>query len=133
MFDGPDYGPFCIAPFVAFYVGLLVYGIGMSINTFLEKKFDKKPDWWKEIVLLFSIILVPVACITSIGLGVGEANPAPWFDPTVNNIAGKWILIPHTILELAKLEDMPDPASELVFYDDGTFIASEIPDRKSVV
>ena len=92
MFDTPDLAPFCFAPFVAIVGGFLVYGIGLFIGIFVEKKTGKKPDGWKSIVLGLSIGLAPVICIASVVLEIGAFDPAPWFKPTDNNIVGTWIL-----------------------------------------
>ena len=131
MFDTPDLAPLCFAPFVAIVGGFLVYGIGLFIGVFVEKKTGKKPSGWKSIVLGLSIGLAPVICIASVALEIGAFDPAPWFKPTANNIVGTWILSADPTDELPKPANFQPPARELVFDNDGTFQANEIPDMWS--
>jgi len=126
MFDTPDLGPLCVAPFVAIGTGILVIVIGLISDVFIEKKTGKRLGWWL-IIFITTFAIVPLACIVSTALDIGARDPAPWFKPSTNDIAGKWKLAAGFTDDLPKSQ-ASKPAKELVFYKDGTFKANGIPD-----
>jgi hypothetical protein len=58
------------------------------IKKAIEKKTGKSQNWIKELALVLSIAVLPIACIASVGLEIGANDPAPWFKPTQANIVG---------------------------------------------
>ena len=127
MFDTPDLMPLCVAPFVAIFVGVLIYGIAWTIGYFVERKTGKKFHWGKPTILFFAIFVVPIACIASVALQIGTREPAPWFSPNDNNIVGKWELTRDKIEYLEKWNNIPVLPHEFVFNSDGTFHVTNIP------
>lgn len=127
MFDTPDLGPLCVAPFVAIFVGVVIYGIGQVVGRLLSRKSGTLPNWWKSLVLILAFMAVPIACISSVVLEIGVREPAPWFTPTSKNIIGKWKLTPQDIANLEKWNNIPIQPHEFVFDADGTFHVTNIP------
>jgi hypothetical protein len=130
MFDTPDLGPLCAAPFIAAFVGMLIFGFGSIITTIIEKKTGKKPSWGSPIIWLCCLVFIPSSCCVSIGLEIGASSPAPWFEPNTDNVVGEWKLSPETVRMIEANPhwlDIPLPAQELIFKDDGTFLLENIP------
>ena len=65
MFDGLDIGPLCYAPFVALFVGVIVYGLGTFSFARIKNKDVSRSIWLKRHITIASIV-VPIACISSI-------------------------------------------------------------------
>jgi hypothetical protein len=126
MFDTPDLGPLCYAPFVAIFSGFFVYGIGSVIGQFIQKRTGKKPAGWNDLIIFLVMLIIPLSCIASVFLEIGAFQPAPWFDPTANSIAGKWELTKNNIDFMEGLK-IPIKPHELVFNSDGTFYVTNIP------
>jgi hypothetical protein len=123
MFDTPDLGPCCIAPWIAILAAVLILGIGPIIELKLRKKgFNRL---WSPLIAL---LMAPIVCVVSVNLDIGAMDPAPWFEPAANDIAGEWELDAAPTDDLPKSAQVPEPAKELVFYKDGIFNANEIPD-----
>ena len=127
MFDTPDLRPLCLAPFVAIFVGFIVYASGLGIKWLIENKTGKPLSWLKPIILLTSLIVAPVACVASVFLNIGAFDPLPWFEPTPENVIGEWQLATDTVYALEKWENFPVQEHALVFKDDGTFIMNNVP------
>lgn len=127
MFDTPDLGPLCIAPFVAAFVGVFVYAIGSAIGSILEKRTGKKQPSLKPFLWFLVIIVVPIACFASIGLEIGVRSPAPWFKPSTNDIVGRWELSLSTINAIQELYHRAVSPAEIVFSEDGTFHLNNNP------
>jgi hypothetical protein len=131
MFDTPDLMPLCLAPFIAVFIGVLVLAGGFVFGRYVEKEVGKQAKWWRVLVIILTIVIIPITCFVSVNLEIGARDSAPWFKPATRNIAGKWILAPDPTDNLPRPENLPNPARRLVFYKDGTFVAIEIPDMWS--
>ena len=127
MFDTPDLVPLCVAPFVAIFIGLLVYGFGSIIKKIIEAKTHKPLSWLKSFTLFATTIIVPISCVASALLNIGASDPKPWFKPNPDNIIGKWQLAPDTIDVLEDWENLVVQKHTLSFKDDGTFEVSNVP------
>lgn len=127
MFDTPDLVPLCVAPFVAIFIGLLVYGSGSIIKKFIETKTGKPLPWLRSVTLFATIIIVPISCVASALLKIGAGDPEPWFEPTPDNIIGEWQLAPSTVDVIETWEYFPVQKHTLVFQDDGTFTMNNVP------
>ena len=63
MFDTPDLGPLCVAPFIAIFVGLIIYISGRIIIYIGSKKSVRIKSQWKEYILLIAVVSIPVICL----------------------------------------------------------------------
>lgn len=127
MFDTPDLGPLCLAPFVAAFVGVLVYFIGSVTDEVIEAKTGKRRAGLKTFFRSLIVIVVPIACVASAALEIGVRSPAPWFTPGTNDIVGTWELTAENIRLLKDLHGVTVQSHELVFNGDGTFHLNNIP------
>jgi hypothetical protein len=127
MFDTPDLRPVCLAPFVAIFIGFIVYGLSLIINWVIEYKTAKAVSWLKPFSLIVTIFIVPTACVASVFLNIGALDPLPWFTPASENVIGEWQLATSTANALEEWENCPVEQHRLVFKDDGTFIVNNVP------
>lgn len=128
MFDTPDFSAWCLAPFVAACVGLLIYFIGSIVATAIEAKTGKRRTRLNAIVRSLIIIGVPVTCFASVALEIGVRDPAPWFRPSSNDIVGEWRLSVDPTDKFLESTQLPLPARKTMFFEDGTFRVEGIPD-----
>ena len=127
MFDTPDLGPLCIAPFVALLAAIAVYSIGSATGLIINKRAGVNRVLWHPIVAWLTVGIIPVACFASVALNIGARSPAPWFRPTVNNVIGAWELTAHDVDYLHNWHNTPVLPHELVFNKDGTFYVTNVP------
>ncbi len=128
MFDTPDLGPCCFAPFVAVFVAILIYFISSITDTAIEAKTGKRRAGLSGFVRWFIVITFPFVCVASALLEIGAQDPAPWFMPTTYDIVGEWTLAPDPTDEVLKSRQEPLPSRKIVLNQDGTCRAEEIPD-----
>jgi hypothetical protein len=131
MFDAPDLGPCLFAPFVAVFVGILIYFTGSVVGTAIEAKTGKHHAGFKVFIRWFIVITFPFVCVASIFLEIGVFDPAPWFMPSRFDIVGEWMLAPDPTDELPRSKQEPLPSKKIVLNQDGTCRAEEIPDMWS--
>lgn len=115
MFDAPGLGPFIFAP----PIGI----VGMVLVYILVRVVAKQSD---DLAVFFSALALPLTCVASIGLGIGEASPAPWFAPTVSDVVGRW-QVDENYQEYLAYYQVEIRPHELVFEADGAFHAYQIP------
>jgi hypothetical protein len=127
MFDTPDLGPLCVAPFIAIIVGVLFYGTSWAINDLVASKISKKRDWLRKVSLLLAISIVPIVCWASVLLDIGVREPSPWFTPRTKDIVGTWALTADNIAGLETWNHIPVQDHEFVFNSDNTFHVTNIP------
>jgi|WetSurMetagenome_2_1015567.scaffolds.fasta_scaffold215685_2 hypothetical protein len=127
MFDTPDLFPLCLAPFVAAFVGVLIYFIGSVTDTVIEAKTGKRRAGLSAFFRSLIIVVIPIACVASAALEIGVRSPAPWFTPGTSDIIGEWELTAENARLLKDLHDVTVQSHELVFNEDGTFNLDNIP------
>ncbi|MBI4672375.1 MAG: hypothetical protein HY741_12020 [Chloroflexi bacterium] len=127
MFDTPDLMPLCVAPILALTVGALVYVLGKALKKMIEKRTGEDQPLMDFITLLSVVIVVPVACYASLALEIGIRSPAPWIQPSTNDIVGKWELSKGSAETLQKTFHVVSTEGELVFNQDGTFQLKSMP------
>lgn len=126
MFDTPDLGPCCLAPFVALFAGLLVYAIGRAIRYLVERSTGEQCLWLRVLTMFLTIAAVPLVCMGSVILEIGAVDPAPWFQPADNDVIGSWELTPST-REFIRTLNIPVSTHKLTFMQDGTFRIVDAP------
>ena len=100
MFDTPDLSPLCFAPLVSLVAGVFIYIASYLISSAITDKKNKK----RSISFLIAILLMPLVCILSIVLRIGEWSPSPWFTPRSGNVVGTWVLDFQMLLWLHKIQ-----------------------------
>jgi len=117
MFDTPDLAPLCYAPFVAIIAGIIVYGISNLIGVIIKKRSNKNLEWWNTLTSLLFIFSVPIACFSSVVLGIGAEKTSHGCTPlpnefTVEDLIGTW----HAESSL-----YPKSSDTLIIREDGKY------------
>lgn len=119
MFDTPDLGPLCLAPWIGLLAGILVF----VILKLLTRKFPKN-GWITP--LLFSFIVCFIVASVSVYLRIGELDPTPWVMPSPKDVVGIWHLDPYFV-DVLKDEGYIVPPHSIEFKEDGTFEMRNVP------
>jgi hypothetical protein len=128
MFDGLDTGLLCCAPFVALFIGAIVYTLGSFFRNRVEGKSNQKDSGVRILITLASIVIVPFACISSLFLNIGSAVPSPWIKPTTSNISGQWVLSKCSSDRFEqRWINMPETPGYIEFRDNKTFEIENLP------
>ncbi len=77
MFDGPDVAPLCLAPFIAVFSGLCIYGATLLLDVWVEKITGSKLIERRSTVAWLCVVFIPIICIASLVLNIGGSNPPP--------------------------------------------------------
>ncbi len=120
MFDTPDLGPLCIAPWIGLWAGIVVYLLAVFFTRRLPKFGWIAP-------LPISLIICLVVTYASISLRIGEHDTTPWVMPSSKDVVGTWHLEPHFVDHLREFQGYVVPPHSIEFREDGTFEMRNVP------